>query len=445
MKGVYSIVLYAISWLTLFSTLTQALSVSGQHVLVVLDSLKDRDVYSHFWLQLRERDFELVFKESSDTSIPLFYFGESLYSHIIHFAPKSNALAHVQGFSNIQLVDYVNKGGNLIIAADLDATDNIRALVSEFDIELDVERVFSHTHFDQSQQDHSLIVTSSVEGPQTIVQKGSAPVLYSGVGLNVGSLPFSTAILTGESDAFISDSYSSKQNADKTVTLVAAFQARNSARVAVAGSLDLFSDKLMNAPVELSESETYPKSGNEEFIRQITEWVFQEKSVLKVVNHYHNKKGEFKQNDWYRVKDEVVYTIEITEYKEDEWVPYVAGDVQLELIMLDPYLRLTLDQIPAPHEPFGRFRREFRLPDVYGVFTFRVNYKRPGLTFISAEDQVSIRPFRHNEYPRFLTAAYPYYASTASMVLGFIVFSAIWLSTWNTRLGKSKTIKAKTN
>lgn len=111
--------------------------------------------------------------------------------------------------------------------------------------------------------------------------------------------------------------------------------------------------------------------------------------------------------------------------------------------MLDPYIRTTLKQVPTQGESYGRFEANLRLPDVYGVFTFKVNYKRTGLTYILAEDQVSIRPFRHNEYPRFLTAAYPYYASTGSMIVGFIVFSAVWLSTWG---GKpAVTTKAKSN
>lgn len=101
--------------------------------------------------------------------------------------------------------------------------------------------------------------------------------------------------------------------------------------------------------------------------------------------------------------------------------------------MLDPYIRTTLKQVPSSSS-FGRFQANIRLPDVYGVFTLKVNYKRPGLSYVLAEDQVSIRPLRHNEYPRFLTAAYPYYASTYSMIIGFLVFSAVWLSTWG---GKS--------
>lgn len=102
--------------------------------------------------------------------------------------------------------------------------------------------------------------------------------------------------------------------------------------------------------------------------------------------------------------------------------------------MLDPYVRTTLQEVRvAPEHHYARYKAHIKLPDVYGVFTFKVNYKRPGLTYLNVEDVVAIRPFRHDEYPRFLSAAYPYYVSVASMSIGFLVFSGIWLSTWGTR------------
>ena len=45
----------------------------------------------------------------------------------------------------------------------------------------------------------------------------------------------------------------------------------------------------------------------------------------------------------------------------------------------------------------------------------------------SANPQVSIRPFTHSEYERFLVAAYPYYASALSVMVGFLMFCAAFL------------------
>lgn len=66
---------------------------------------------------------------------------------------------------------------------------------------------------------------------------------------------------------------------------------------------------------------------------------------------------------------------------------------------------------------------------MYGIYKFRVQYRRQGLSVLSLSDQVSIRPYRHNEYERFIDAAMPYYASAFSIMAGFFVFSFFFLFT----------------
>lgn len=61
-------------------------------------------------------------------------------------------------------------------------------------------------------------------------------------------------------------------------------------------------------------------------------------------------------------------------------------------------------------------------PDVYGVFKFVVDYNRVGYSYIHFEEQVPIRPYRHDEYERFIVAAYPYYASIFSTMGAFFLF-----------------------
>ncbi|KAI9255464.1 Dolichyl-diphosphooligosaccharide--protein glycosyltransferase subunit WBP1 [Sporodiniella umbellata] len=411
----------------LLATVASTSAVGENRVLVLLDALADMERYSQFWDQLRERGLEPVIKEVSDETTSLYYFGESMFSHIIHFAPQSTQTS--SHLSPMQLVEFVKGGGNMLVAAGVEVSDNVRALAAEFDIEFESEKVFDHQQF--IGQDPSLISTLNVVGPAAVIDRKqlTAPVLFSGIGLTVGKNPFSHAILNAESSAFVSDVYEKKAGTEKPVTLVGALQARNSARVAITGSLDLFSNQLMDSKAS--------KSGNVAFIDQLCQWVFQEKGVLKVVDHKHHKEGEEEQRDWYRVKDEIVYSVDIAELKDGHWVPFHANDVQLEIIMLDPYIRTTLKQVSSQTQS-GKFEARIKLPDVYGIFTFKINYKRAGLTYLTVEDQVSIRPFRHNEYPRFLTAAYPYYAATGSMVVGFILFSAVWLATFGKDGKKTK-------
>ena len=75
----------------------------------------------------------------------------------------------------------------------------------------------------------------------------------------------------------------------------------------------------------------------------------------------------------------------------------------------------------------GHFEGKFKVPDVYGVFQFKVDYARQGLTRLYSTTQFSVRPLRHNQYERFIVSAYPYYASSFSMMLGVFVFSIVFL------------------
>ncbi len=67
------------------------------------------------------------------------------------------------------------------------------------------------------------------------------------------------------------------------------------------------------------------------------------------------------------------------------------------------------------------------VPDVYGVFKFVVDYAPIGYSYIHVEEQAPVRPFRHNEFDRFLVAAYPYYASTFSTMAAFFIFGFYFL------------------
>ena len=110
------------------------------------------------------------------------------------------------------------------------------------------------------------------------------------------------------------------------------------------------------------------------------------------------------------------------EYNGTAWRGFTADDVQLEFVMLDPYVRVTMDA-----QGDGRFVAEFQAPDVYGVFKFRVVYRRPGWSNVESHTQVTVRPFKHNEYERFIEGAFPYYASAFAMMAGVFVFSFVFL------------------
>ena len=123
----------------------------------------------------------------------------------------------------------------------------------------------------------------------------------------------------------------------------------------------------------------------------------------------------------YTITDDVEYSIDIEELIDGQWKPLDATDVQMEFIRIDPFVRTVLKR-NGKH-----FVARFKLPDVYGVFKFSVDYNRVGYTFLSSVTQVSVRPFTHRQYERFITCAFPYYASAFSMMGGVILFSFVFL------------------
>jgi len=186
--------------------------------------------------------------------------------------------------------------------------------------------------------------------------------------------------------------------------------------------LEMFSDKFLNSPVQkFGETKQYPRSGNLELVNSLSQWVLMEKGVLRVKSVDHHRKGEKKPPAAYTIMDDVVFSIEIEELKNGKWEPYVANDIQMEFVRIDPFVRQTLKN------KGGKYVAEFRLPDVYGVFKFVVDYQRLGYSYLFSSSQVSVRPLQHTQYERFILSAYPYYAGAASMMAGVLLLSCVFL------------------
>ncbi|VDP80743.1 unnamed protein product [Echinostoma caproni] len=151
-------------------------------------------------------------------------------------------------------------------------------------------------------------------------------------------------------------------------------------------------------------------------------WVFGERGQLRVADVKHHRVNEEIAPSQYTILDEVYYSIKIeTKNDNGQWVPFDADDVQLEFVRIDPFIRRTMK-----HKN-GEYSTVLKLPDVYGVFKFVVDYYRVGYTHLISVNQVPVRPFTHTQYERFIEAAYPYYLSAISMLIGVVLFSFVFL------------------
>lgn len=335
-----------------------------------------------------------------------------------------------------ELAKFVDAGGNILLGASSTAASSIRDFARELDVELGERDSLIADHFNyeaSSDEKHTSILSSRFTENEFILSKevqDGAPIVYKGVGHSLGNSHLISPILGASRTSYSYDTKEEFEAAEDPWTagtqtwLVSGVQARNNARIGISGSVELFSNAAFT--IELEDGKI---AGNQNFARDFTQWIFQERGVLRSFGLGHalaNQSVAEILPTTYRVKNDVTFEISLQQYEHGKWKPYVASDVQLELIMLDPYIRTTLDVVSTSADS-AKYSSTFMLPDHYGVFHFKVNYKRNGLSYIEDRAQVTIRHFRHDEYGRFLTAAYPYYTATTTTILGFLSFCLVWL------------------
>jgi len=218
-------------------------------------------------------------------------------------------------FSYQQLLDFVDKGGNLVIFSDISgASEDLKKLVNELGMDFAEVGEFSTT-------------------------KTLAPVVTGAV--------TSKLSLTGRLTFAPSNDLVFPVIGD----FIGALQARNGARALVVPSWGVFSDSALT-----------DNAGNQQLLRELVAWGSGQKAVLRARELKHHKVGETERPYMYRMSDNITFSIVIEELTDGKWVPYVADDVQLEYTMIDPHVRLPLVFKD------GKYELTFKAPDVYGVF-----------------------------------------------------------------------------
>ncbi|KAK7264321.1 hypothetical protein RJT34_31928 [Clitoria ternatea] len=406
---------------------------SDRRVLVLLDDFAVKSSHSLFFNSLKSRGFDLHFHLADDPKIALQRYGQYLFDALILFSPTIERFGG--SVDAAAILDFVDSGHDLIVAVDTNASDLIREIATDCGVDFDEDpaaMVVDHSGYAVSatEGDHTLIASDDFIKSDVILgsKKIEAPVLFQGIGHSLSpSKNMVLKILSASPSAF-----STKRNSKLTsppsltgssISLVSVIQANNNARILISGSLSMFSNRFFRSGVQKAGSPTkHDKSGNEQFLTELCKWVFHERGHLKAENVQHHKVGEANTPAMYRINDTLEYSVEIFEWSGTTWEPYVADDVQVQFFMMSPYVLKTLST-----DGKGNYFTSFKVPDVYGVFQFKVEYNKLGYTSLSLSKQIPVRPFRHNEYERFIPAAYPYYGAAFSMMAGFFVFTTIHL------------------
>ncbi|KAI5303212.1 hypothetical protein KEM56_007794 [Ascosphaera pollenicola] len=434
-----------------------ALSSSGSRLLVVLSDLAEKESFSQFFGDLEDRGYTLSFKSPKNDDISLFELGEKAYDHLIILPLKAKGLG--PSLTSKSLLDFINAQGNILLALSggSPTPSAISSLLLELDLVLSPDRaplVVDHFNYDtlSAAEKHDVLLLSHPNALRNDVKSyfvgdgviafpraagqafGTSSTLIAPI-LRAPATAYS--IETKEDNAPFEDAFPTGSQ----IALVSAMQARNNARLAVLGSVESLKDVWFGATVKGLDGKEL-KTENREFARQLTSWTFQEAGVLKVGKIEHRPDAESEKfaassnfsgqlNPLYRVKSGVVFTIELSEYVNDHWAPFetpLEDAVQLDFTMLSPFYRLNLQPLSrtANSTIYGT---NFTVPDQHGIFSFRIDYKRPFLSNIEEKHEVTVRHYAHDEFPRSFTirGAFPYITGLGSVIVGFVLFVVLWL------------------
>ena len=409
-----------------------------KETLVLLDDWNNVETNSLFWKQIANMGYEIDFKMANDKDIKLTNYGEYLYDNIIFFAPtyidtKKNEI-------NIQnLLKFIDDGHDLMIFGSSDASKFMRELVNEFGVDYDdydsevKDSLYLHPDSKETElneqllnlHDEEIIISKNTIGINNIFNKPNGYILYKGIGMDLDPQnKYVFPILSGDKNSYsVSKATGEVYSNGGHIKLVNGYQARNNRRIVVSGSTEMCSDKFYYLSMT-KDNKVMLDSPNAVFCQDILNWNFQRTGVLKYENVKHNN-NVGKSLETYRIKDYLEYYIDILEYdyKTDTWKNYEADDIQLSFIMMNPYYINQMRRLYGKPTYFAKFRA----PEKHGVFKFIVDYHRTGYSYIFSSTKIPLRPFYHNEYPRFIPCAYPYYLSVFVVLGAFIIFSILFL------------------
>ncbi|KAL8657973.1 MAG: hypothetical protein Q9226_001383 [Calogaya cf. arnoldii] len=452
--------LFILLCLALFSAV-HALSSTGNRLLVVTeDSAADKAKYSAFWSDLESRGYRLAFEAPKNDKLALFKHGERAFDHILLLPTRSKGLG--PSLTPNLLLEFIKNNGNILLSlsADLPVPSAISSLLLELDVHLPPDRtslVVDHFNYDtvSASEKHDVLLL-----PKPSALRSDVKNCFGGGGLI--AFPRAVAQELGSSSQLLMPilrapetayAYNPKEEAENVaepfavgsqISLVSSMQARNSARFTVLGSVEALEDEWFDRTVQGPEGKAV-KTSNRAFAKSLTGWTFMETGVLKVgkvEHHLSTITDSISGNDSvaqlgylnpkiYRIKNDVTFNIEMSEYSFDHLSPFTVSPddkLQLEFTMLSPFHRLDLQPISTTLNSTV-FSATFRLPDQHGIFSFRVNYKRPFMTNVDVKREVTVRHFAHDEWPRswMISAGWVWIAGIWVTIFGWVAFVALWL------------------
>lgn len=212
---------------------------------------------------------------------------------------------------------------------------------------------------------------------------------YNALIQNAMSLPPGSAICTKTTCT----------SSSQSVSLLATMESRKGSRFMAAASLKLAAQK------------------------DLLQWVQGDKFNVKIgsLSHVMSNSGGNRgrtdlQTTIYRINDRINVRLCLADGRtEERFRPTDPSDFQFELKMMNIQLRKSFD---STLDADGCLTAtNIQLPSKPAVYTLRISHNRPGWSQLAFEERILVRPFRHDEFPRFLPVAFPYYFSWIGVLI----------------------------
>lgn len=400
-----------------------ALSVHGSKTLVIYDDrLHQLDEFSTLFHFLSARSFDLEYSPLGNDSSPIDLYEDEtrLYDNLIIFPTKGKTIN--RKLTVKKLLDFFNDGGDIFAITSPDAVaEPVRLFLNELGIYPSPKDTKLVDYF---QETPNVVKLSSGEVQNVFVFESDTEtdlIFEDSSVVLLDNREQIVPILAAPRTSFTVGKSSEPWASGSQGFLIAGFQSLKNSRVGWIGCTEFLKN--------------HNKGDNGDFIQEFLKWNFREKGFIKIVKSSHSHSdGTPYEILPYKIKDTVTYEIGVSEWNGEKWVPFLADDLQFELKMIDPYYRLPLVPLKEDEETQYYTTGEFPLPDHHGVFTFQVDYKRLGVSFVSASDVRAIRHLAHDEYPRSwnITNSRVYLTTIFALIFAWILFVFLFISTSST-------------
>ena len=364
----------------------------------------------------------------------------------MYLAPSASNFRD-KGISNEELLQFFDSGRNLYFGLNSMTKYFGRDMFKEFGAQLyplkSVVSGGSGVEIEGVSTDELSFSSNINEEAKKRIVEVSGDIAYLGSGMKIDPAnEYIFPLLKGTKDmkAKIPSKIKGKQVETniygEDIVLVSGYQSRYSQRAVLSGSIEMCSDKFIKATQTGKSLTTSP---NYQFCIETLRWNFQQKSVLKMENFSHSlvdkslvERGLQKEQE-YKLKDEIQVSFDLYEKVDNKWVPFHTDDVSFEFIMLHPWAIETLKNTKGAH-----YRVQFHVPDHNGVYKFKLDYNKLGLSRVYYEEIAPVRVNNHDEFPTYAFSAYPYFASVYIIIAAFVLFTVSYIMTSDQKVKKVK-------